>query len=58
MDTLLVASIVTGNLKIGGSIAGTELVTKVLLYYLHERAWMIVPWGKRAPSGAAEQSMD
>ncbi|MCX6200162.1 MAG: DUF2061 domain-containing protein [Bacteroidetes bacterium] len=27
-------------------IAATEVITKVLLYWLHERAWLNVKWGK------------
>ena len=38
---------ITGNPKIAGSVAVTEIVTKILIYYLHERAWAWVPWGKR-----------
>ncbi len=28
-------------------VAGMEIVTKVAWYYLHERIWAIVPWGRR-----------
>jgi uncharacterized membrane protein len=28
------------------SIASTEVLTKVLLYYFHERAWAVMPWGR------------
>jgi uncharacterized membrane protein len=29
-----------------GSIASVETVTKVLLFYFHERVWARVPWGR------------
>jgi hypothetical protein len=33
-----------------GAIASTEIITKILLYYFHERAWASVNWGaKREP---------
>src|ERR1051325_3738584 len=39
LDTFIISFIVTGHFKIAGSIAATELLTKIGLYYLHERAW-------------------
>lgn len=39
LDTMLLAYLFTGNMVIAGSIATTESVTKIVLYYLHERAW-------------------
>ena len=39
LDTLILSFIFTGSIKLAGSIAGAEMITKVILYYLHERAW-------------------
>jgi len=47
LDTFVISFILTGHLKVAGSIAATELLTKVVLYYLHERAWGLVHWGRR-----------
>ncbi len=47
LDTFVVSFIVTGRVGIAGSIAGAEFVTKIALYYLHERIWAVVPWGRR-----------
>jgi uncharacterized membrane protein len=47
IDTFVISAIITGRLTLAGSIAATELFTKVLLYYLHERAWSAVHWGHR-----------
>jgi sulfate adenylyltransferase large subunit len=47
IDTFVVAFVITGNPKIAGSVAVTEIVTKILIYYLHERVWAWIPWGKR-----------
>jgi sulfate adenylyltransferase subunit 1 (EFTu-like GTPase family)/uncharacterized membrane protein len=47
LDTFLVAFVVTGSPKLAGSVAITEILTKVLIYYFHERLWALVPWGKR-----------
>ena len=46
-DTFLVSFIITGRVMIAGSIAGAEILTKLTLYYLHERVWAIVPYGLR-----------
>jgi uncharacterized membrane protein len=32
--------------SIAVSIASVETVTKVVLFYFHERAWARVPWGR------------
>ncbi|HAN00151.1 MAG TPA: hypothetical protein DCQ26_16245 [Marinilabiliales bacterium] len=32
--------------KTAGSIASVEVITKILLYYLHERAWNHIRWGR------------
>jgi uncharacterized membrane protein len=39
LDTMILSWIITGNWKIGVAIGGVEVVTKMILYYLHERAW-------------------
>ncbi len=39
IDTMLIGWLVTGNLLIGLSIGGTEVLTKMILYFFHERAW-------------------
>jgi uncharacterized membrane protein len=46
-DTFIIGWLITGNSKVAGSIALTEIVTKIALYYFHERAWALVPWGRR-----------
>ena len=45
IDTFILGFLFTSDIKTAGSIAGTEVVTKVLLYYFHERLWALVPWG-------------
>jgi len=44
IDTMIISSIITGNIKIGLAIGGLEVFTKMALYFLHERAWY--KWGK------------
>jgi uncharacterized membrane protein len=47
LDTFIVAFVITGSTKLAGSVAVAEILTKILIYYLHERIWAWVPWGKR-----------
>jgi uncharacterized membrane protein len=56
LDTFVVAFLVTGSPKIAGSVALTEVMTKIVIYYCHERLWALVPWGKRSRQAVAEQS--
>ena len=39
LDTMLIGWFVTGDPLIGASIGAIEVVTKLGLYYFHERAW-------------------
>lgn len=39
LDTMILSWIITGNWKFGLAIGGVELLTKMVLYYFHERAW-------------------
>jgi uncharacterized membrane protein len=46
IDTFVISYIVTGKLVFAASIASIETVTKVCLFYGHERVWAAVPWGR------------
>jgi uncharacterized membrane protein len=48
LDTMLLALIFTGNIGTAISIGGFEVITKLVLYYFHERAWSRVRWGMTA----------
>ena len=39
IDTLLLGWLISGSFKVGAAIGGTEIITKMILYYFHERAW-------------------
>jgi sulfate adenylyltransferase large subunit len=47
IDTFVVTFVISGSTKLAGSVAVTEIMTKILIYYFHERIWAFVPWGKR-----------
>jgi uncharacterized membrane protein len=40
LDTLLVSYLWTGEFHLAMKIAGAEILTKIVLYYFHERAWL------------------
>lgn len=44
LDTMILGWLITGDIKLGLAIGGTEVLTKMVLYFLHERAWW--RWGK------------
>ncbi len=52
LDTFVVALVITGSGKIAGSVALTEILTKIVIYYFHERIWAWIPWGKGGVTNA------
>ena len=47
IDTFLIAWFISGSLSISSWIAGIEVITKIFLYYFHERIWNSISWGKK-----------
>jgi uncharacterized membrane protein len=39
IDTILIGWLISGDPAIGLSIGGVEVISKMVLYYLHERMW-------------------
>ena len=39
IDTMVISWVITGSWRWGIAIGGVEVVTKMVLYFLHERAW-------------------
>jgi sulfate adenylyltransferase large subunit len=46
IDTFLVTLIITGSSVFAGSVAVTEIITKIVFYYGHERIWAMIRWGE------------
>lgn len=46
LDTLVISYILTGKISIAASIASIDFVTKMILYFFHERLWNLIKWGK------------
>jgi len=58
--TFAITYLVSGKVDFAVTVASVEVVSKMLFYYLHERAWQLVPRGtirallhKQRPSGEA-----
>ena len=45
IDTMLLAWLISGNPLTGLKIGFAEVITKMLLYYFHERAWYKINYG-------------
>ncbi|HQH19299.1 MAG TPA: DUF2061 domain-containing protein [Bacteroidales bacterium] len=46
LDTILISWILSGKIAIALSIGGVEIFSKITLYYLHERLWNSLKWGR------------
>lgn len=56
IDTFILSWFFTSSAKAAGAIATTEVLTKIVLYYGHERVWSSIKWGaKRGPEDPASQ---
>ena len=43
---VLIVLLLTGELEMGAMFAALDIVLKLMFYYLHERGWDVVKWGK------------
>lgn len=46
ITTIIISWLITGTLALAFSIGFIELISKMTLYFLHERAWNKLKWGK------------
>ncbi|MFL0086272.1 DUF2061 domain-containing protein [Tenacibaculum maritimum] len=46
LDTVLISWLITRKLALAFSIGSVELITKMILYFFHERIWNSIKWGK------------
>ena len=53
-STMVIAYLITGETKTALKIGGIEFVAKIAIYYVHERIWLRIPFGKRTVSQTAE----
>jgi uncharacterized membrane protein len=61
LDTIGISFLWTGHASKALAIGGSEVATKVLLYYIHERVWAKVPLGtvrKHNPFASPDQASE
>jgi len=44
--TFCISYMITGKVIVSSTISGTELLIKPFFYWLHERIWTKIDWGK------------
>ncbi|VAW22998.1 Conserved hypothetical protein probably involved in assimilatory sulfate reduction [hydrothermal vent metagenome] len=47
IDTILISWFITGKITLALSIGLIEVITKMVLYFFHERIWNLIKWGKQ-----------
>jgi uncharacterized membrane protein len=48
LNTFIISFLITGKLGMALAIVSLEFVVKLVVYFLHERAWDRVLWGRQA----------
>ncbi|MGC6479221.1 MAG: DUF2061 domain-containing protein [Flavobacteriaceae bacterium] len=46
LDTIMIALLITGEISQALSIGLIEWLTKIILYFFHERLWNRIRWGR------------
>ena len=47
VDTFLISWLITGEVLLASGIALTEIITKIFLFWMHERVWNRITWGQQ-----------
>lgn len=47
IDTFIISWIITGQALLASGIALTEILTKIILFWAHERIWNRISWQKQ-----------
>lgn len=48
--TTTVVFLYTGAFTVAVLVGSTDALTKIILYWAHERVWLTVRWGRTTPS--------
>ena len=54
--TVVVAYLVTGDVALSGAVGVGDLILKTAAYYVHERIWANIAWGRSYTYGTKETS--
>lgn len=47
LDTITITWLITSEIYVAVTVGSIELVTKMILYFFHERIWNTIKWGKK-----------
>lgn len=47
LSTFAISYIILGSFLIAGSIAIVQVTVNTILYYIHERVWNTIHWGRK-----------
>jgi uncharacterized membrane protein len=47
LDTIFISFLITGNINFAVTIGSVEILTKVFLYFFHERIWSYINFGRK-----------
>jgi len=56
IDTIILSWIITGDVNKGLAIGGVEVISKMALYYFHERAWYKIKFGLTSKENPLKQA--
>ncbi|TQD40749.1 DUF2061 domain-containing protein [Haloflavibacter putidus] len=57
-DTIILAWVISGNPYTGLKVGFIEVISKMLLYYLHERAWYKIDYGLKYERSSEEEEAE
>lgn len=49
ISTALIVYVFSGNATVSLGVGAVDMVTKIALYYLHERLWNYISFGRQKP---------
>lgn len=47
VSIFIISFLTTGDLGTTATITGITAITGTILYYLHERVWSVISWGRK-----------
>lgn len=47
LSSFAIAYLITKNATLSGAIAFWETILKIFIYYIHERGWNMIQWGRK-----------
>jgi uncharacterized membrane protein len=49
MSTAILVFVFSGNLRVSVGVGALDMIVKIALYYLHERMWNHISFGRQRP---------